>query len=204
MTDDHTSGNHSRTANWRQVAALVTILLFALAGLNFHWPTLSHTAARTGTANTVPDIIVNQPDMDDFDEQGRKIRQLQGEQLRHFDNDNRSEFSAPHVRFARQDKHGQWIPWQLQADKATVFHDSGKIDLAGNAVLWSDATPDGRTEIRSELIHVDTARQFAETDKAVTIRARRSETTAIGLQADLANERLSLPMRVKETHEAPR
>ena len=70
--------------------------------------------------------------------------------------------------------------------------------------LWSDATQGGRTEILTEQLSVDTAKQFAETDKAVTIRTHNNEAKAAGLQADLANERLLLPSHVKETHEVRR
>jgi LPS export ABC transporter protein LptC len=199
------NGPSPAARNWRQLGALAAILLFALAGLNFRWPTtITSRSPAAGQESDIPDIIIDRPNIDEFGPGGQKIRQLQGLTLQHFDKAKRSEITAPRVQFEQKDKEGQLIPWQLQSDTAVLFHDSGKVDLFGNAVLWSDATAGGKTEIRSELIHVDTARQFAETDKAVTIRARRSETTSIGLKADLTNERLLLPMRVKEIHEARR
>ena len=188
----------------RQLAIIATILLLAVAGLYFRWEPTSTLPANPAKIQALPDTIVEQPILDIFDESGRKVRQLRGQQLDYFDDDKHSVITAPRVQFEQQSGNQAPIPWQITANTATVFQANNTIELQGNVQLWSDATQGGRTEVLTEQLSVDTARQFAETDKAVTIRTRSSKSQATGLQADLANERLLLPSHVKEIHEVRR
>lgn len=188
----------------RQLGVIAAILLLAVAGLYFRWEPTSVLPAEPAKTQILPDTIIKQPVLDVFDDSGRKIRQLHGQQLDYFDEDNHSIITAPQVQFEQQSGSQPPVPWQMTANIATIYQASNRIELQGNVQLWSDATQGGRTEILTEQLSVDTARQFAETDKAVTIRARSSEAKATGLQADLANERLLLPSHVKEIHEVRR
>jgi LPS export ABC transporter protein LptC len=188
----------------RQLAGIATILLLAVAGLYFRWEPTSTLPTSLGKTQILPDTIIEQPVMEVFDNSGRKIRQLRGQKLDYFDADKHSIIAAPQVQFEQQSGNQTPIPWQITANTAAIYQANNKIELQGNVQLWSDATQDGRTEILTEQLSVDTVRQFAETDKAVTIRARSSEAKATGLQADLANERLLLPSQVKEIHEVRR
>lgn len=189
----------------RQLAGLATILLLAVAGLYFRWqPADALSSNQTNKIQLLPDTIVQQPVLDAFGENGRKIRQVQGEQLSYFETDKHSIITVPQVQFEQQSGEQPPTPWHMKANTATIYQMNNKVDLLGNVQLWSDATAGGRTEILTEQLMVDTDKQFAETDKAVTIRARSSEAKATGLKADLANERLWLPSHVKETHEVRR
>ena len=203
--------------NWRHWLAVVLLIIAAATGLNYRWepPAALPDPSQIAT-EAAPDLRVTQPVLEVFDSNGRRQRQLAGTELRQFDQTHPNQpgystLSSPRLHFLQQrDPSAAAVPWQLQADQAVLRQDGELIDLAGSVALWSDATAGGRTEIRSETLHLDTRRQYAETDKAVTIRARRSEATAPGLKADLANERLILSpgahpsSRVKETHEVRR
>lgn len=191
--------------NARQLAGVAIILLAATAGLVLRWEPENTTAAtQTEAAKLLPDTIVGQPLLDIFDDTGKKIRRLRGEKMDYFDTDKHSIVTAPSAELEKQNGDQPPVPWQMTADTATIYQSNNRLDLQGNVRLWSDATRGGRTEILTEQLLVDTTRQFAETDKAVTIRARNSESRALGMQADLANERLLLPSRVKEIHEVRR
>lgn len=189
--------------SFRQLAAFVAITVLAAAGLNIHWKTDSLPSASPSQPDQlVPDTIVEQPWLDTFDESGRKIRQLRGQQIQHFEKSKRSDVRNPVVQFEQQSADQPPTPWEITADTATIYQSNNRVDLQGNVHLWSDATRGGRTEILTEQLLVDTSRQFAETDKAVTIRTHGSEAKSTGLQADLAKEHVLLPSRVKEIHEA--
>ena len=196
--------------DWRHWLGLVGLLVIAVAGLDYRW--VPAAAINPPTTNTVsasppdklPDILVEQPVIDEFDAEGHGGRKLQGELLRHFEAEKYSEIVNPTVMFEQQKTGAKPSPWYMTAQFATLTHASNQINLQGDVVLWSDATSAGRTEIRTEQLVIDTARQFAETGKTVNIRAGHSQATAAGLKADLANERLLLPSRVKEIHEVRR
>jgi LPS export ABC transporter protein LptC len=193
------------SGNARQLAGVAVILLAAIAGLVFRWePEITPVVTQTEASKSLPDTIVGLPLLDIFDDNGKKIRQLRGQKMDYFDTDKHSIVTAPTAGFEKQNGDQPPTPWQLTADTATIYQSNNRLDLQGNVRLWSDTTRGGRTEILTEQLLVDTVRQFAETDKAVTIRARSSESTALGMQADLANERLLLPSRVKEIHEVRR
>jgi LPS export ABC transporter protein LptC len=205
--DQETASDISTPAsnNVRQLGVIAGILLLAVAGLNFQWHTFNKPAtAQTILDDLIPDTIVMNPLLDTFDSTGKKTRQLHGEKLDYFDTDKRSIISNPQIRFEQRSDNQPPTPWLLSAETATIYQSSNRVDLQGHVQLLSDATPGGRTEFLTEQLSVDTARQFAETDKAVTIRARNSEAKAIGLKADLANEHFLLPSRVKEIHEVHR
>lgn len=210
MTDTPDTATLSVTGNWRQWLGLTGLLVVAVAGLNYRWvPALatnpsSINTVSTAPSNRLPDILVEQPVIDEFDTDGRAGRKLQGEQLRHFEAEKYSEIVKPSVMFEQQKADATPSPWHMTAQFATLIHSSNQINLQGDVILWSDATNAGRTEIRTEQLVIDTARQFAETGKTVNIRAGHSQATAAGLKADLANERLLLPSRVKEIHEVRR
>lgn len=210
MTHSPETPNTSQAGNWRHWLGLVGLLVVAVAGLNYRWVPAAATnpsganAVSAATSDKLPDILVEQPVIDEFDTGGHRGRKLQGELLRHFEAEKYSEIVKPSVMFEQQKTGAKPSPWHMTAQLATLTHASNQINLQGDVVLWSDATSAGRTEVRTEQLVIDTARQFAETGKTVNIRAGHSQATAAGLKADLANERLLLPSRVKEIHEVRR
>ena len=194
-----------RLGSARQLGLIAATLFLAIAGLNYRWEAGSTTAENQYPADRMlPDAVVEDPLLDVFDSTGKKVRQLNGQKLDYYDSDKHSVILAPRIKFEQRSGDTPPTPWQMTADTATTYQSNNRVDLEGNIRLWSDATRGGRTEILTEKLLVDTSRQFAETDKAVTIRTGNSEAKALGIRADLANERMLLPSRVKEIHEVRR
>lgn len=197
------------TGTMRQLLAAAALILLAVIGLS--WDSgdeaLTKKSAATVSASSTPQpsTIIDDAQLDSFDETGRKVRQLNGKRITYFDADKRSLIETPHlyVLHLNDDKKGE-TPWEVTADKATAYQTSSIIDLYGNVTLFSNATLGGPTRIMSEYLHVNTERKLAHTDKAVTIHAHNSVSQAVGMQADLEHDYLQLPSRVKEIHEAPR
>ncbi len=196
------------TSKTRQLLVAAVLIALAFIGLS-----VSHDdkvapaahATNTATAEPQPDTIIDNAQLDSFDETGRKIRQLNGKKITYFDADQRSLIEAPHLYVLRRsnDKTTE-TPWEVTADSATAYQSSSIIDLYGNVTLFSNATPNGPTRITSEYLHVNADRKLAQTDKAVTIHVRNSVSHAVGMWADIGRDHLLLPSRVKEIHEAPR
>lgn len=79
-----------------------------------------------------------------------------------------------------------------------------QVDFSGDVKVQADTQKHGKITIETQQLSVDLDKQFAQTDKAVTIRTATSRAEAIGLQADFSKERLLLTSNVKETHEPRR
>ena len=59
----------------------------------------------------------------------------------------------------------------------------------------------GEITIATSELRLNTQQQFAETDKAVTMRAAKSEITAVGMRAEMKREHIELLSHVKGTYE---
>jgi len=197
------------TGTMRHVIVAVVLILLAVIGLSWNDgdAVLTKKSAATTPANSEPSptTVIDNAQLDSFDETGRKVRQLNGKRISYFDADKRSLIEAPHLYVLRLsgDKKSE-TPWEVTADRATAYQSSSIIDLYGNVTLFSNTAPNGPMRIVSEYLHVNTERELAHTDKAVNIHIRNSVSQAVGMRADLARDYLQLPSRVKEIHEAPR
>jgi LPS export ABC transporter protein LptC len=192
--------------NWRQLMGLAAMLALAVAGLAYRWhPPAAAVTGTTISTDTmpIPDVVLQQPLLETFDDNGKRSRQILGHDLQYFSKPDQSIISMPKLEFHSYNKNTKTpnSPWLLQADTAMLTPKKDDAELQGNVVLQNTNPKTGNIEIRTERLRVNTLRQFAETDKAVTIRGRRSEVRSIGLQADLASEHLLLTSRVKEIHE---
>lgn len=189
--------------HWRHIVAVFLLISAAVTGLQLSWHEPESLSQAPLQAPEPPDLVITQPVLDTFDEQGKHARRLVGTRLEHFEQDGQSRIFQPQLNFTQQQEGKDPVPWQLQADQAITQQGSDKIDLQGHVVLSSDATTGGRTEILTDTLLVDTGQQLASTDAAVTIRAQGSEAHSSGMQANLARETLRLN-GVRESHKPAR
>ena len=198
--------------NWRTYLILFGLLLLAVTGLQFTMNparTPQHARSTDGGTQQLPDLVIESPVMQHFDETGRMAWEVKGTALRHHEHIDQSEVDQPVALIRPKDDKPQAgtvadqplgnNPWHLQANMAHLTEGNTRILLQGDAKVSNQDL-----EIDSEQIDMDTNRQFATTDKAVTIHARGSTAHAAGLQADLTNKTLRLPAQVKEIHEPPK
>ena len=197
--------------NWRAQLGILLVAAIAVASLQFRWESASQDtqSQSNNSTNTTPDLQIETPVMEHFDEAGLLTWRVEGESLQYFEAEDRTEIQRPVAVIQKhndQDKPTNGAsgsipntpddPWHLNAQAATLTQQHTQIALHGDAhVSNRDMT------ISSEQLLFDTNRQFATTDKAVTIQSRGSTAHADGLEADLTNKIVRLPARVKETHE---
>lgn len=102
--------------------------------------------------------------------------------------------TEPRMRFFRSVQ-----PWSIDSSFAKVSADGETIELwDGVALRRLDASLD----IRTGLLMLYPQRDYAETDRAVTMIGPGHRTQATGLKAYLDQERLVLLSDVRSTHEA--
>lgn len=197
--------------NWRNLLGVLLLAVVAVAGLQFRWePASQDTPSQSGVlTEKTPELQIQTPVMEHFDETGQLSWRVEGESLQHFEVEDRTEIRQPVAIIQTKGDQDNSAdkdpgstsntptnPWHLKAQSATLTQQHTQINLRENAyVSNNDIT------IASEQLLFDTHRQFATTDKAVTIQTHGSTAHADGLEADLTNEIVRLPARVKETHE---
>jgi LPS export ABC transporter protein LptC len=199
---------------WQTLLGMLVLLGIAIAGIQYRWDSSSSDAASISSDNsppTNPDIEIEHPVMEHFDEAGALAWQIEGTALQYFEKNDQTFIQAPVATVqarnknknepntqTRNDQNAQADnPWHLKAKTAAITNQNTQIALTGDARVSNTDM-----DVQSEQLQFDTKRKFATTDKAVTILSRGSKTHSVGLEADLTNKILRLPGRVKETHEA--
>lgn len=92
-------------------------------------------------------------------------------------------------------------PWEIIAERGTRYPHRQQVTLEGEVHAWSLHPRFGQVDLFTENIVIDTERQFARTEKPVTMRSARGLTTAVGLEADLQAGRVELLSEVKGTYD---
>src|SRR5690625_6698554 len=87
-------------------------------------------------------------------------------------------------------------PWHLQARKGRVTDDGDVVLLHDGVRAWQNGEH-GLTELTTSELWVEVPREYAHTDKAVNMRAEQGTTDAIGLRAQLGDERIELLSEVQ-------
>lgn len=199
---------------WQTLLGITLLLIIAITGIQYRWEPTNHQSASVASADATmkhADIEIEHPVMEHFDEAGALAWQVEGTTLQYFEESDQTLVQSPvaTVQPRNKNKNTQNTatssnataqdnnPWHLKAKTALITNQHTHIALTGDANV-SNADID----VQSEQLLFDTTRQFATTDKAVTILSRGSKTHSTGLEADLTNKILRLPGRVKETHES--
>lgn len=201
--------------NGRTLILVLAIVGIVIAGLQLSWTPAGQTSAKSthSSLNATPDLIVEEPVMEHFDASGELAWRAHGKTLQHYESTGTSHIEQPDalIRPKKDKDQAEGAteitdvqlensdPWRLTSNTAALTQNQTHIALNGNARVSNS-----EMLIESEQILMDTQRQYATSDKAVTITAHGATAHADGLEADLSNKTLRLPARVKEIHEAPK
>ena len=92
-------------------------------------------------------------------------------------------------------------PWHLTARRGHSGANAAEVTLEDDVKAWSRHPDYGLIEVLTDNLSIDTERQFAQTDKPVTMRSAHSTTTAVGLRAELEAGRVEFLSEVKGTYD---
>ena len=93
------------------------------------------------------------------------------------------------------------LPWFLSAETGRIEQNGRQVTLLTNVNAHQDSEKQGLIEIQTDELHIKTAQQYAETDKAVNMRARQGNLSTIGMKAYLSEDRIELLSKVRGTYE---
>lgn len=91
-------------------------------------------------------------------------------------------------------------PWYLSAMEGRSDNNGQQIMLRTNVVAEQTSTSQGLIRASTSELHVKIGEQYAETDKAVKMRAQQGEIETVGMQAFLNEDRIELLSQVRGTY----
>lgn len=134
-----------------------------------------------------------------LDEQGKLHYRLRAQRADHFQEDPAGPGAEDYSVIEHPDltMHPQTAaPWHLQARMGRI-DDQGDLVLLHDGVrAWQDGEQ-GLTELTTSELWVEVPKEYAHTDKAVNMRAEQGTTDAIGMRAQLGEERIELLSEVR-------
>lgn len=91
--------------------------------------------------------------------------------------------------------------WFVTAQEGRLDNNDTWFTLTHEVLARQTSEKQGETTITTSDLRLNTQEQFAETSKAVTMRAAKSQITAVGMRADMKREHIELLSNVKGTYE---
>jgi len=146
----------------------------------------------------LPDTIINNMYVIEFDQAGFPSHTLRTPQLIHYPEDNRSYLQKPRIIAFQEEEE----PWHIQARHGYTRYGSEVITLKENVILHQ---PEGETNqestIKTNELSYFSEQQMAETDQLITLEQPNLFIESIGMRAYMDTEIIQLLDRVRGYHE---
>ncbi|MFK7912947.1 MAG: LPS export ABC transporter periplasmic protein LptC [Pseudomonadales bacterium] len=154
------------------------------------------------TTNTLPEELLGEPDLylegariRQYDTDGSLSYRLLADFIRHFETDAITRLTLPDLTLYSRTA----LPWQSTAGKGFIREEIGPAGVPEELVFLRDDVElqqredNGRfMKLRSEHMYVYPDRQYAQTDRSVTIDTEVGRTKAAGMAADLGAGKIEL------------
>lgn len=190
--------------SWLAPLILVTLtvaflLLWESSPQNFLRPAPIKKQAQIPPAN----ILIN-PINRSYNEEGRLTSAFKAAETQYFQVDpkriTQSDFT--HITQPAMTLYNpQRPPWNLTADSGKISNNATIIKLSDNVRLWHSDELNQTSELTTSYMVLEPKRQYAHTDKPVTIRSVNEITQATGMKAFLKEERIQLLSNVRGIYE---
>ncbi|MCG2634856.1 MAG: LPS export ABC transporter periplasmic protein LptC [Gammaproteobacteria bacterium] len=180
-----------------QLAGVITVTILAVFALR-DASVDSPRPIPTAEESHVPDYIVDQFNSTLLGRNGKPLYRLGAVELKHFSDDDTSELQQP--RYAKFPEGAK--PVFISADRGWMNADETELLLVGN-VQVNKGQPGDTQSIKAtmETLRIFPKEDFAETDSPVHLEGQGTVADAIGMHADLANDRLTLLSKVRGKQE---
>ena len=184
---------------------LVVLTVAALSTLSW-WlplrmgPAPPETSAVMPEARHVPDFFLGEFELTSMDRAGVLRYRLVADGMTHYGDNDTADVSAPRMTLFRP----SGPPWQARSAVGWVAADGEMVHLTGDVVITRAGKGGGPgLELRSEEMRMWPEKEYAETELPVTLRDALGVTQAVGLNADLKQDVVSLQSEVRGVYAAP-
>lgn len=183
------------------LAVLVLVIIFVVMKYSGDNDTTANVPEK---AKEFPQVFMTDVDMREFDNTGSVHYQLKTPSIRHFQVGDRMSdkdytlVDTPNIIFYRDQEKPAWI---ITAQQGRSDNNGVLFTLTNDVLAQQNSETQGLVTIKTSELRVNTRDQFAETDKAVTMRAAPGNMSTLGMRADIKNDRIELLSKVKGTYE---
>jgi lipopolysaccharide export system protein LptC len=174
--------------------ALLTLLLISVVLTGWLVQRQTSLEEQRDLSRSGPDLFVEGMDLKLISETGTLRYRVQARRLDHFPYDDHSELAEPVLEVFREDQ----ALWYIQSERGRVSSDNERVWLLGEVEIrrlaGADTTP---FDIHTRDLLVKPAEETAETQQASVIQSDRYRVEAVGVHADLREDRVELKSRVR-------
>ncbi len=167
-------------------------LLFVVMITGFASWLLSAIEQKTVDEDTTlrhdPDYFIEDLKARVFNADGSLHYRLRAQRLDHYPDDDTLELRAPKLNLFTKDQ----PPWIMLAEEGFVYDGGLRINLNGAVDISQPGDTHTAMRLLTRDLRIDTGRDYAETDAAVTLTRGYHQTTATGMRASLALGRIEL------------
>ena len=181
------------------ITGTLIVLVVALALAVGYWNIRPASfTPQTGQAPLQPDFFMDNPRIRQLNEQGQPVYDLVSEHAAHQVDSDVTELDEPRLQYYRE---GDQQPWDMRARYGEVSADGQLVELNEDVVIEQQLDGQAARRLSTAALTVYPKRDYAETDRKVTIEAG-GVTTATGMQAYFNDGRIELLSNVRGEHEA--
>jgi len=151
-----------------------------------------------------PHSYITNVEMRQYDGEGNIHYQMNTPLIRHFQvdetpgNQDYSLFDTPVFMVVNDPQKPGWF---VTAQEGRLDNNDTWFTLTQDVLARQTSEKQGETTISTTDLRLNLQDQFAETSKAVTMRAAQTKITAMGMRADMKREHIELLSNVKGTYE---
>lgn len=180
------------------VATLLFFVLREKSPTELLSPTINEEVVR------FPHAYMIDIDTEDFDQDGKLISRMSTPAAQHFQinpdapgPEDHTIFTQPKMFFFSE---RDATPWRLSAAEGHSDANGNVITLTNNVRIEQQDADSSSFLVTTSLLTIRPLDQFAETDKAVKMRAPQGVVETIGMQAWLNEDRIELLSKVRGTY----
>jgi len=184
-----------------QLSGIALLVVAALLTLRSTTDNDKPAPAQGQTDSHFPDYIVKEFTSTSLGMDGKPRYRLAATKLKHFADDGTSELLRP--RYDKFPADGKVV--EITANQGWMNSDETELLLTGDVFIRKGATDDpSQTTASMETLRIFPEEDIAETDSPVHLEGQNTVVDAVGMHADLANDRLTLLSKVHGKQEPSR
>jgi LPS export ABC transporter protein LptC len=182
---------------------VVVVLVIVFVTLKYT-NTETTTTTEQATVKAFPHTFITDVDVRHYDLTGQLHYQMKTPLIRSFQTQARASaedyslFQTPVFTLINDPKKPGWM---ITAQEGRLDSNNEWFSLSQEVVARQSSEKHGEITITTSDLRLNTREQFAETSKAVTMRAAKSQITGVGMRADMERDHIQLLSNVKGNYE---